>query len=638
MTLAYTQFGGFTVGYKISDLIDIDEFKELMEQFYNITNVSYGLVDAKGEVISGIGWQKICTKFHRGNIESRRLCIESDTSINVDLPSNKDFDVYVCKNGLMEAYVPIVIEGNHVGTLFFGQFFLDKPDKEFFANQADKYGFNKEEYLIELDKVPIISMEDLNSYMKYFSQLAKILSKQGLCKIQLQESERLLRNTNAELEKKVIERTVTLERINKILQKDIRERVVIEDKLKKSEASYKKLIELLPYGVALYKDEKIIFMNAIGSEYFGYSDAEDVIGMMLHELFTPHEDYRELYETNVKNMDITGIRSLTEEKFIRQKDGELMYLETISSFVENNGCKEILVVFKDISEKKKIQEMYERAEKKKKRLQEKNEYAKLRTEFFANLSHELRTPVNIIYSAIQLFEREISMYGGDDEKINKRLKIMKQNCNRIIRLVNNLIDITKIDSGYLKLEKKILNLVSIVEDITMSVADYIENKNIRLIFDTDSEEKIAMVDPNAIERIMLNLLSNAVKFTNPDDEIFVSLHDEGDNIIISVKDSGIGIPSDKLEWIFDRFRQVDKSLNRNHEGSGIGLSLVKSLVDMHHGEISAKSGLDKGSEFIISIPKLDVRYECEESQDESMKYCSNKYIEKINIEFSDIYS
>lgn len=167
----------------------------------------------------------------------------------------------------------------------------------------------------------------------------------------------------------------------------------------------------------------------------------------------------------------------------------------------------------------------------------------------------------------------------------------------------------------------------------MSVADYIESRGVSLIFDTDIEEKVIACDPDKIERIMLNLLSNAIKFTNPGDEITVNMMDKGEHILISVKDTGVGIPGDKLQDIFERFKQVDKTIWRNREGSGIGLSLVKSLVELHGGNISIKSKQGEGTEFIIDLPSKTVDYE--EVNNINMSYESK--VERIDIEFSDIY-
>lgn len=262
---------------------------------------------------------------------------------------------------------------------------------------------------------------------------------------------------------------------------------------------------------------------------------------------------------------------------------------------------------------------------------------KIKTEFFSNISHELRTPLNILLSSIQLlflYKEDGSLTNGQID-IGRYLKIMKQNCYRLVRLVNNLIDITKIDSGYLKLSLENHNIVSIVEDITLSVAEYMKSKGINLIFDTDVEEKIMACDPDKIERIILNLLSNAVKFSNPGSEIDVTMSDKGSQIIISIKDNGIGMEEDKLKMIFERFAQIDRSLTRNHEGSGIGLSLVKSLVEMHKGTISVESVYGEGSTFTISLPAYTVKPNNRNMDDSEIH---TLHVEKVDIEFSDIYS
>jgi len=174
-----------------------------------------------------------------------------------------------------------------------------------------------------------------------------------------------------------------------------------------------------------------------------------------------------------------------------------------------------------------------------------------------------------------------------------------------------------------------------VEDITLSVAEYIENKGLSLIFDTEIEELVMACDPDKIERIILNLISNAVKFTEPGGTILVNIKQGIKTIIISVNDTGIGISKNKQKIIFQRFVQVDKSLARKHEGSGIGLSLVKSLVKMHKGAITVESESNKGSEFIIELPIYLV--DDKKSKGNTKDYILEGNVEKIKIEFSDIY-
>lgn len=256
--------------------------------------------------------------------------------------------------------------------------------------------------------------------------------------------------------------------------------------------------------------------------------------------------------------------------------------------------------------------------------------------FLANISHELRTPLNILLGSTQIIKYYL---GNDDvlnrEKIKSNVKIQVQNCYRLIRLVNNLIDITKIDSGNFALNISTCNIIEVVEAIVTSVVEYAALKNIEVTFDTDIEELILSCDLDSIERIVLNLLSNAIKFTPQDGNIFVNISTLDNSILIRVKDSGIGISQDKQKMIFERFKQVDNLLTRSSEGSGIGLSLVKSLVEMHGGNIQVKSEYQKGSEFIVEIPISEANEE-NDTKNSSINNSSN-VIQQIDIEFSDIY-
>lgn len=275
-------------------------------------------------------------------------------------------------------------------------------------------------------------------------------------------------------------------------------------------------------------------------------------------------------------------------------------------------------------------------EEDKRLLEESSELEKLRTQFFANITHELRTPLNVILASIQLCkfysEKEKGQHGVN---MSKHLKTMKQNCYRLMRLVNNLIDTTKIDVGFLEKHASNYNIVKIVEDIIMSIKEFTENKGISLFFEKDTEEKIIACDVDKIERIMLNLISNAIKFTDQGGSIFVKIHDKTDRLEISVRDTGIGIPEDKQSIIFERFVQVEQTLTKNTDGSGIGLAMVKSFVEMHGGTIKAISEFGKGSEFIIDLPVTVMENKKEESFLEEVE--TQRRIERINIEFSDIY-
>ena len=282
----------------------------------------------------------------------------------------------------------------------------------------------------------------------------------------------------------------------------------------------------------------------------------------------------------------------------------------------------------------KVNEQIKELKKAKEVAEELNE---AKSTFIANISHELRTPLNILLSTTQL----INMYLRDDalidaQKIQSKINLQVQNCYRLLRLVNNLIDITKMDVGYFDLKLTPCNIIQVLEDITMSVVEYIENKGINVIFDTDIEEQTMECDLDSIERIMLNLFSNAIKYTPEGGTIFVYVKVYNNTLEVSVKDTGIGIPKDKLNVIFERFKQVDNLLTRQCEGSGIGLSLVKLLVELHKGQIYVESEYGKGSEFIINLP-LDLKGESDQIINSKSIISSESLAQRIHVEFSDIY-
>ena len=256
-------------------------------------------------------------------------------------------------------------------------------------------------------------------------------------------------------------------------------------------------------------------------------------------------------------------------------------------------------------------------------------------EFFSNISHEFKTPLNMILASLQvmgLFSEEGSSK-FNPEAARKYSQIIKLNSYRLLRIVNNLIDISKINLSNYNLLITQNNIVELLEETSLLVVDYANKKGVRIIFDTNVEEYVVGCAPDILERILLNLLSNALKFTSQGDNIFVTLKQKGDVFSISVKDTGIGIPEEDMNTIFDRFSQVDKSFTRTNEGSGLGLTIVKALVNVYGGQISVVSKLREGSEFIVTLP---IKYNYSK-ENLSINFDEKGRAERIKIELSDIY-
>lgn len=255
----------------------------------------------------------------------------------------------------------------------------------------------------------------------------------------------------------------------------------------------------------------------------------------------------------------------------------------------------------------------------------------LKNEFFSNISHELRTPLNVIYSTKQLLDISTSRDNFNDTYM-KYSDILDINCKRMMRLIDNIVDTTKLDVGLTEPTFKNYNIVNVVEDMTLSVANYAKSKEINIIFDTEVEELNIKLDLDMLERIILNLLSNAIKFSNEKSTILVEIFYDDQWAGIKIIDNGIGIDPDIQHKIFNRFVKGDKSIRRKTEGSGIGLSLVKSFVEIMDGKITVKSDGKTGSEFIVMLPNQKI------SHNNSVIYNNyNLDAERVQLEFSDIY-
>ncbi|URZ18036.1 sensor histidine kinase [Clostridium felsineum] len=393
--------------------------------------------------------------------------------------------------------------------------------------------------------------------------------------------------------------------------------------------NFKNIFKDIPEAVFIHDNKKILYLNKVAMELFGFERLEEAIG----------QNYNNFVEVCVGDIGSSKIGkpeyNIKRADIIRKSDNKLLKI----AYIKGNyiySSKEIeLIVIWDMEYKTKIEELKNKMSEKNDVLNKVLYYSNAKTQFMGTISHELRTPLNIILSALQVIDLYAN-YGDLEEKCRvyeKYSVVMKQNGYRLLKMINNFMDITQIEDGASKLNFVQGNIVNIVEDVTLAVAAFLKDKGKNIIFDTDVEEKIMIFDKEKIERIILNLLSNAVKFTGKDASIKVRIHDIGSNIQISIKDNGIGIPEDKKKMIFERFFQLDKTFTRKNEGSGIGLSIVKVLVELHDGSIEVESNVGDGSEFIIKLPARKSNKYSKNYSDGLIRMSSK---DKVNMEFSDL--
>lgn len=362
------------------------------------------------------------------------------------------------------------------------------------------------------------------------------------------------------------------------------------------------------------EDGEMIYGNKKFKEHYELYSPDDEKRFKLY--FLPLGKYIDNENEIIKSLNSKGLW----RGIIKNIDGNMPIDCSIQVIETLNNKKEYVISYIDISEiiSKELE------------IEKMKVYSKEKTEFISNITHELRTPINIFYSTIQLLD--ISLIKSDKEfkQIYKKYsRALHVNCKRMLRLINNVVDISKIETGILKGKFDYYNLISIVEDVTLSVVNYAQLKSINIQFDTNEEEFIIRCDPSMIERALLNILSNAIKFTPQDKNIYVNVYINDDFAEINIKDEGIGISKADKSAIFERFVQSDKSLTRENEGSGIGLSIVKSIIDLHDGYISVESKVGEGSTFKIILP-----HRCYESVNYKVYDISDYNTE---LELSDIY-
>ena len=370
--------------------------------------------------------------------------------------------------------------------------------------------------------------------------------------------------------------------------------------IEQSEKTYKLLLQTLPEGIVIVNPttKKHIYRNEASIRML------KTIGL---------EKLNESIKTYLKEENYGNFRRFTIDK--------LNNVDISLAIVKREEEGSLIVVFRMLDcEFKSIQ-----LEKELNRIKEKN---KFKTEFLSNVAYDIKKPINKIFETNNNLIENKGKYNS--ENINNHTRLVKQNCYRLIRLLSNVEYVSRIDNGTCTLELRKCDIVKLVENIVKISKTYTDKKGIDISFKSEVNKKILSLDIDKVEKIILNILSNAIKFTDTGGKIDINLYMENEQVCISIKDTGIGIPKDKTEVIFENFEQLDTTLSRGCEGTGMGLSVVKKLANLNNIKINVESELNKGSEFIITLPNnivsKNIKLQDKFAQDE-----------KIDIEFSDIY-
>lgn len=226
-----------------------------------------------------------------------------------------------------------------------------------------------------------------------------------------------------------------------------------------------------------------------------------------------------------------------------------------------------------------------------------------KSRFFANISHELRTPLTLLLGPLDALAQRQGRVG--EEEVRGHLGTMQANGLRLLKLINDLLDLERLDSGRLPVRPEPVEVPQFLGGLVNSARQLAEDRRIQLRLEVEGSLGRAMLDPDKLEKVLLNLLINAIKFTAGGGRITCRAERRADQLVVSVSDSGVGIQSDDLPHIFDRFWQADTSSQRKHQGTGIGLALVKELVEALEGHVTVESEVDRGTTFTITLPWIE---------------------------------
>jgi PAS domain S-box-containing protein len=382
---------------------------------------------------------------------------------------------------------------------------------------------------------------------------------------------------------------------------DLTERRRAERARDESEARLRAIFDTAADAIITIDERGVVDrFNAAAERIFGYR-ADEVVGHDLTMLM-PAAD-REAHEGYVARYLRTGERRVIgrgREVLGRRKDGKLVALELAVSETLIGDHRLFTGILRDVTERRRIEEEREQLLASERAARSEAERAaRMRDEFVATVSHELRTPLNAILGWSSMLRKG----RRDPAMLDKALDVIERNAHAQAQIVEDLLDVSRILSGKLRVDVQRLHLAPVVENAVAAVLPAAEAKGVRVDGELCADAGTVQGDPSRLEQVVINLLTNAVKFTPKGGRVTVVLRRAGDRAEIAVRDTGQGICPDLLPHIFDRYRQGDSSITRKHAGLGLGLALVKHLVEQHGGEVRADSeGEGLGATFLVSLP------------------------------------
>jgi PAS domain S-box-containing protein len=371
--------------------------------------------------------------------------------------------------------------------------------------------------------------------------------------------------------------------------RDITEKHEAARRLRESEEHLKSVFDSAAEGLCVMDpDGRCSYVNAAGAAMLGYRP-EELIGRAFDEVIhhcRPDGSAYPVGECHIVRAARGGPRVRVDEEVFWRKDGTAIPVIYSASPMEVGGKNAgAVVTFSDVTERKRAEEAL-------------NEANQRKDEFLAMLAHELRNPLAAIGNAVGVTTRS-----GHKEHTDWAMDVIRRQLEHLTRLIDDLLDVSRISRGKIELRKDVVDATTILDSAVATVGPLVEERKHTLDVSIDRGNLWVDGDPTRLEQVVVNLLNNAAKYSENAGHIDLEALNQGNDVVIAVRDKGVGIPPEKLPEMFELFAQGDRSLARSEGGLGIGLTVVKKLVEMHGGSITAKSeGVGKGSEFTIRLP------------------------------------
>ena len=378
--------------------------------------------------------------------------------------------------------------------------------------------------------------------------------------------------------------------------RDITERKLADDVLRASEARKTSILKTsLDAILTIDSEGKVLEMNPAAESMFGYA-ADELLGQNLKMLMPePYQSEHDGYIANYLRTGQAKIIGIGREVVGRRKDGSTFPMELAVVTYELDKRQFFTGFVRDISrEKENEKRVYDL-------LTELREADRKKDEFLATLAHELRNPLAPLRNMLEVMKRA----DGSRDLPRQARETMERQLGHLVRLVDDLLDMSRITRNRLELRKERVELASVIDAAVEICRPLVEGATHKITVTLPPEPIYLDADPVRLSQVFSNLLDNACKYTEPGGRVTVIAERRGSDVVVKVTDNGIGIPPDMLGSVFDMFTQVDRSLERSQDGLGIGLTLVKRLVEMHSGTVAAFSeGPSRGSEFVVRLPVL----------------------------------